>query len=106
MTRLFVLLVILISSNGFAGQQIEGLTLKSATRVADQIAYQWLKNHDEAELELSGQIKKAQKAYLPGRTIKVNDLIAYRVCYRKLPSGFVEYCYEFNRTQQAKKRLH
>ena len=106
MSRLFALLVILISSNGFAGQQVEGLTLKSATRVADQIAYQWLKNHDEAELELSGQIKNSQNFYLPDRSIKVNDLISYRVCYRKLPSGKIEYCYELNRTQQAKRRLY
>ena len=106
MKSLLLLIVLMTSSTGFASQQFDGMTMKSATIAADRIAYQWLKNHDEAFLELNGQVKNSWHIHTLANTTKINEFLTFRVCYRKLEKGEIKYCYELNRSHQASRRLN
>jgi hypothetical protein len=106
MKSLLLLIVLMTSSTGFAGQQYVGMTLKSATIAADRIAYQWLKNHDEAFLELNGQVKNSWHIHTLANTTRINEFLTFRVCYRKLEKGEIKYCYELNRSHETSRRLN
>ena len=67
---------------------------------------QWLKNHDEAFLELNGQVKNSWHIHTLANTTKINEFLTFRVCYRKLEKGEIKYCYELNRSHEASRRLN
>ncbi len=106
MVRLILLVVFMFSTNSFANQQIEGMSMKSATIVADQIAREWLNNHNEAIIELDGEVNHSHRINNRfGQEFRFIEKLSYRVCYWKVPNGEIRYCYDFKRNQKISKNL-
>lgn len=104
MLRLIFLVVLMISTNSFANQQVVAMGLKSATLVADRIAQEWLNNHVEAIIELDGEVKHSHRVKWLDKEKRLIEKLSYRICYWKVANGEIRYCYDFKRNQKISQK--